>query len=463
VNAPLVWIGFPLIVSIFLWFLRGQRWLIWGLSTSICAILALLAWLLPTSPVVSLGPLDITIDPNWIIFGRRFVLNEGDRLVVAMIFGFGAWWFLGMAVANERRYFPALGMMIMALLVSALAVEPFLFAALLVEMAVLVSIPILAPPGRIAGQGVLRYLIFQTLAVPFILFAGWASGVVEANPASEEYLRMAVILLGLGMAFWLAVFPFYTWVPLLAQESPPYMTGFVLILFPIVAFLLALKFFDSFSWLREFTTLVPILRLIGTLMVVTGGIWAVFQDDLRRILGYALIIENGFGILSLSLAGYGGYNLLAASILPRILGLGVFALALEVISQDRRTAEYGLHGMAHQLPFACGAVIMAGFSLAGLPLLASFPARTSIFSGLAQVSPPQAVWVVIGSSAFLVSILRATTALVSSSESSWHIGETRSQVIFLSLGMFVLVMIGIFPQQLSSGFIIILQAFSHLR
>ena len=94
-----------------------------------------------------------------------------------------------------------------ALLVAALAVEPFLFSALLIEMAVLVSVPLLSPPGHPVGKGVLRYLIFQTLAMPFILFAGWVFGGVEINPADTQLLVQSVVLMGFGFAFWLAVFP----------------------------------------------------------------------------------------------------------------------------------------------------------------------------------------------------------------------------------------------------------------
>ena len=104
---------------------------------------------------------------------------------------------------------------------AARAVEPFLFGAVRVEIAVLVSIPMLVPPGTRPGRGVLRYLIFQTLALPVILLAGWAFNIVQIYPENQAALARASIFLGLGFAFWLGVFPFYTWIPMLSEESHP--------------------------------------------------------------------------------------------------------------------------------------------------------------------------------------------------------------------------------------------------
>jgi len=191
--------------------------------------------------------------------------------------GWVAFWFLGARPQERTGYLRRWGWQSSPSLWPPLAVEPFLYAAPLVELAVLVSIPMLVAPGRPAGQGVLRYLIFMTLGMPFILLGGWALNAIEINPANETLLLEAMLLLGLGLAFWLAIFPFYTWVPLLTGESQPYIAGFLFSLLPTVVFFLMLNFLDAFAFLRNSPVFFQGLQLAGTIMVATAGIWARFN------------------------------------------------------------------------------------------------------------------------------------------------------------------------------------------
>ena len=178
-----------------------------------------------------------------------------------------------------------LGLAICGLLVAAVAVQPFLYAALLIEMAVLVSVPLLKKPGAQISQGVLRYLIFQTLALPFILLAGWLIGGSEANPSDQVFLNRTVILLAMGFSFWLAIFPFYSWVPLLAEEAHPYEAGFIMMLLPTITLFLSLDFLDNYAWLREYPLLFPALQLSGVIMIATGGSMGCLSDKFETIDG----------------------------------------------------------------------------------------------------------------------------------------------------------------------------------
>ena len=72
------------------------------------------------------------------------------------------------------------------------------------------------------GRGVVRFLIYQTLAMPFILLAGWLLAGVEASPGDLALTAQSAAMLGMGFAFLLAIFPLYNWVPLLIEETSPY-------------------------------------------------------------------------------------------------------------------------------------------------------------------------------------------------------------------------------------------------
>jgi NADH-quinone oxidoreductase subunit N len=157
---------------------------------------------------VDIGLLEFEISAVFAFFGRRFLLDFGRQPYLVLLYGFGAFWFMGGSLVGVHRYFVPLGLSIIALLVAALAVEPFLYGAVLIQIAILLSIPMLTPPGHVPGQGVLRFIIFQTLAIPFILFAGWAAAGVEAKPCRSENDQPGSRPVRIGFSlFWLAIFP----------------------------------------------------------------------------------------------------------------------------------------------------------------------------------------------------------------------------------------------------------------
>ena len=462
-SAPFLWIIFPLIIAVILWFLQRRTTLVIALATTLCALLALLAWTVPIASAVKLGPWSFEVQSSLIVLGRQFVLDPGDRSFLTMVYGIGAFWFFGVRIGGAHRHFIPIGTAILALVVAAMAVQPFLYAALVVEIAVLLSIPMLVPPGRVVGQGIVRFLIFQTLALPFLLFAGWAAAGVEANPTDSRLLLQAVIFLGLGFAFWLAVFPFYTWVPLLSEETHAYETGFILGLLPSVVLLLMLNFLDNFAWLRAYPLLPVGLQLCGALMVVTAGIWAAFQKTLPRLFGYAVIMESGFALLSISLQSQVGLEVFAASLFPRMLGLALWALAMSVFEEQGITPDFdGIRGQFRRYPLISSGLVLAYFSLAGLPLLGGFPTRLVLFENLAQNSLPIMLWVLLGNVGFLLSGLRMLAMLVSGSQEDWQVNEKWPQAALIVVGAAGLLFIGVFPRFFLSGLLTILQSFNHL-
>lgn len=462
-SAPLIWIVAPLLAAVGLWFLRSHQRLLIGLGVGFCLLLVVLASELPVAETIRLGSWRLEISTTLSILGRRFVLDNDDRPFLLLLYAFAAFWFAASGIGKVRRSFIPAGLGMIALLVAAVAVEPFLYAALLVETAVLLSIPILAGPQRKIGQGVIRYLIFQTLAMPFILFAGWAAAGVEANPSDQKLLQEAVFLLGLGFAFWLAVFPFYTWVPLLVEETNPYVAGFVLSLLPTVALLLILDFLNAFAWLRNYPLVYQALRGAGGIMVVTAGVWAGFQKDLNRLLGYAVILEIGFGMLALSFAGRSGLEMLVLSFVPRMLALAIWSLALAIIGEGNPVDIIAERGALRRMPVASAALVLACLSLSGLPILASFPIRFLLVESLHKLSPTLAGWVLVGILGFLIGGIRTLSVLADNDREPWQIRESWPQALLLVAGALGLIVIGLLPNPLLNGLLGILEAFENLR
>ncbi len=200
-SAPLIWIFAPAVGGLVLLVINRYRRLSLGVGALILAILTVLAWKLPTGVTFYIGSLPIRLNDTFTLFGRHFILGTSGNSLLILIYIMAGFWFVGAFATEINRLFPSLALGMVGLLVAALIVETFLYAALLIEVAVLVSIPMLAPPGTPLRPGVLRYLIFQTLAMPFILFTGWMLTGVEAGIAVPGLTLRAAIFLGFGFAF----------------------------------------------------------------------------------------------------------------------------------------------------------------------------------------------------------------------------------------------------------------------
>jgi len=462
-SAPLIWIFTPFIAAVGFWFLKKQRKLNLILGASLCLLLVLLTFALRLDIPNNLGPLTFQVSSTFSLLGRRFVLDSSQAPFLRLIYGFLGVWLLAGLISDPHHYFTTLGLAITALLVAAIAVQPFLYAALLIEMAVLISVPLFVPPGSSITQGVLRYVIFQTLAMPFILYAGWAAAGTEANPANERFLLQAVLLLSLGFSFWLAVFPFYTWVPKLAEETDAYVFGFVVSSLSLVILLLGMDFLNTYVWLWEFRGLSDALRLVGALMVATGGIWVVFEQDLKRIFAYAVIIENGFSLLALGLHNSIGLEISALLFLPHLVVNLVWVLALSGLSDFTDLNIAGVKGLMHSHPFIMLAILSGCLSIGGLPLLATFPVRQVLLENMAQESLLIVVWALVGSFGLIFSAFRILAASIENVDERWTIMESWPQRVVLSTGIFLLFILGIVPQWFYPGMLRLLDAFERFR
>jgi NADH-quinone oxidoreductase subunit N len=462
-NAPTLWILLPILLGLLMLLINNQR-ILSVLGGSFALILALIAQFVPIEVALRVGSFSLKIDSALTILGRSLVIPATEGSLLALIYGAAALWFYGAEASKTATRLVPLGFMIIALMVASLAVQPFLYAALFIEMAILLAIPMLtslyAPPGR----GVVRFLIYQTLAMPFILLAGWLLAGVEASPGDLALTAQSAAMLGMGFAFLLAIFPLYSWIPLLLEESSPYTVGFLLWILPTITIIFGAGFLDRYSWLRSSPQLILALRYLGLLMVVTGGAFAAFQRHLGRIMAYGSIAETGFSLLALSLDLRLGIPILFLLIPTRALGLAVWSLSLTVIKENVETMWFrAARGLLRITPLAGAGMIVATLSTGAFPLLAGFPARLALWEGLSRVSLGAALWMAVGIAGLLTSAFRSLAVISMAEEyTSWQPRESLTQMTMLGLGMIGLFILGLFPQTLQVFLSNLPNMFEHL-
>lgn len=462
-NAPTIWIIAPIIIGILLLFISSQRALS-ILGGVFAAALALIAQFVPIEEAMRIGIFSLKIDSSLVVFGRVLLIQPAEGSLLALIYSAVALWFFGAEVSRTATRIVPIGFMITGLMVAALAVEPFLFAALFIQMAILLAIPLLTSIDSPPGRGVVRFLVYQTLAMPFILLTGWLLAGVEASPGDLALAAQSASMLGLGFAFLLAIFPLYNWIPMLMEETSPYIVGFLLWILPTITIIFGAGFLDRYSWLRSSSQLILALRFAGLLMIITGGLFAAFQHHLGRIMAYGMIAETGFSLLALSLDPKLGIPILFLLIPARALGQAVWSLALTVIKDHIETMRFKpARGLLRITPFAGAGMIMATLSTGAFPLLAGFPARLALWEGLSRVSINASLGMGIGIVGLLTSAFRSLAVISMAEEyTSWERRESLGQMIMLGLGMIGLFVIGLFPQTIQYFLSELPSMFEHL-
>lgn len=412
-NAPFIWIILPLIISAVLLVVRANYRLAALIQTAFCILLIMILLISRIGEVEVIRLFSIYIDPEFNFLGRSFIIYDTDKFMVGLLYGVLAVWSSILYIYDRHSKIVPLGLTFTSLLLAAIAVEPFLYSALIVEIAMLVSIIIVVDLKTAKTKGITRYLIFFTLGMPFILLSGWYLSGGETSPITEEQLIQATLLLGLGFVFWLSIFPFHSWIPLIAEESEIQDGTYVLAILPFSIFIILLKYLNGFVWLREYELVYQALMLFGVIMVSAGSLWCVFQINIKKMIGYMTIIFTGYILVAIGLNSNQGFILFSEMQLPRFLCYILLMVSLLTIEDDLVIEEFSdLKSIFHTHLFASLGLLVSLFSAAGMPLTAGFLPLLALFQLTSKVSLPITVIMLIGSGILTVLFIRIFLVII---------------------------------------------------
>ncbi|MEN2974799.1 MAG: NADH-quinone oxidoreductase subunit M [Candidatus Caldarchaeales archaeon] len=189
------------------------------------------------------------------------------------------------------------------------------------------------------------------------------------------------ILIFIGAAVKMAIFPFHTWLPDAHAEAPTpisvLLSGVMIKTGAYVVVRILIGLYSSI--MPMVTTLLAILSLIS---MVWGGLMAMVQTDVKRLLAYSSISQMGyilFGLATLDSIGVAGgiFHVLNHGFAKGLLFMcsGV----LIHILNERDLNKLG--GLASRMPLTSIAMLLGGLSIAGTPPLGGFASEWMIFGG----------------------------------------------------------------------------------
>ncbi|MES9817916.1 MAG: NADH-quinone oxidoreductase subunit M [Candidatus Thiodiazotropha sp.] len=193
------------------------------------------------------------------------------------------------------------------------------------------------------------------------------------TPVSETFRSVAFFLLFYGLAIRTPLFPLHGWLPLIAEHgnvavAPTLLLGLKIGIYGLLRFVLPLLPTAVIEWHNY----VALFALIG---IFYAAFLAMMQNNLRRLLAYAVISHTGIlilGIFSLEHAAFMGSVILSAT-----FGLALAALVFTTGLLFRRTHTTLLHnlgGLFDSLPFLGITFLIGGLAIIGMPGTPGFDA-----------------------------------------------------------------------------------------
>jgi formate hydrogenlyase subunit 3/multisubunit Na+/H+ antiporter MnhD subunit len=351
----------------------------------------------------------IEFGPGWRILGRMISLSAQSRAPVAFLYLVGAVSFAAGYFAPPGRSFAPLGLITLGLLGGSLTIEPFLYAAIFLELAALASILVLNPPGRGHDPGSLQLLVLYSLAMVAILFTGWLLENVGITSVTPELAGKVRRLLGLGFAILMFVPPFHFWLGRSAERVHSLALGLVAVVLQAAGLFFLLRFLDGLEWLRNEPQVGTALRTIGLLTASFGAVAAAVQASYPKATSYLLVADFGVSLLVLGSA-------LPARLELVLLHLGVRATSLVAwgLGSAIRSAAPGAVASGADRARRTGTLLslLGAMGLAGLPPTGGFAIRYAMLMAPQAIGPAEAS-AILGSMLFgLFAVLRWVPSLV---------------------------------------------------
>jgi NADH-quinone oxidoreductase subunit N len=237
----------------------------------------------------------------------------------------------------------------------------------------------------------LKYLIMIVIASAFVVLGMsiiynltgtlnyLAIGQLLTALSNNESLIIAFTFIVAGYAIETAIVPFHFWLPDAYTAAPA----------PSAAFLSALVDQGSYYILIRvlFYVLLPstidwtiMLAALAALTMIVGNLFALIQNDVKRLIAYICIADIGYNLVATSSVTALG---IIGNLYFLLIGGITTALAFMTIGIINNHGFKNLKdfsGLGKKMPLACLALVMAGLSFTGVPPFGGFMGKYLVFS-----------------------------------------------------------------------------------
>ena len=275
-----------------------------------------------------------------------------------------------------------------------------------------------------------------------------ADQIRNINSNSVQFLGIifGIIFITASLCFKFGAAPFHIWVPDIYQGSLISTTILLSTLPKIAVFIVFLKlYFIPFMTLEYVWS--DILIFIGIASIIIGSIFALTQENIKRLLAYSAISNIGFIILAMALVSKDGLHAsLYYTIVYSFTALASFGVITHITSNSHGIEDISdLAGLSKTHPYFAILILITMLSSAGIPPLIGFHAKLMVIQALINNS-----YIFLSIIVVLMTVISAYYYLrviktVYFEERENLISTYTSSNILLSINVILLLGLGVFP------------------
>ncbi|OHD65615.1 MAG: hypothetical protein A2176_13290 [Spirochaetes bacterium RBG_13_51_14] len=276
------------------------------------------------------------------------------------------------------------------------------------EIASLAGYSLIAIGDERAPYASFRYVVMGTIGASFYLLSvGYIYSVTGSLNIADvarllpdlynsNVILTALVFMFAGIGIKMAVFPMHAWAPNAYTHAPSAVSALMApLMTKVAAYLMIRVSFTVFKpeFIIDVISLNSFISWIGAVGVLVGSIFAIAQNNLKKMLSYSVVAQIGYIALGIGLANNYGLTGAVLHIVNEAFTKGcLFLVAGGIVYRLGGCNINDFKNLFRKMPFTMTAFTIGAFSLIGIPPTCGFFSKLYLILGSIEADQ----WIFVG-------------------------------------------------------------------
>ncbi len=234
-------------------------------------------------------------------------------------------------------------------------------------------------------------LLYMATGITNISLIGQALQTAYETYPFNVVIALTFMMIGLGIKA--AIFPFHVWLPDAHSSAPStsssLLSAIVIKVYVLVLIKILFRVFNVEILLD--LNMRTVLLVVAGIGMIMGSVFAIAQQDVKRMLGYSSVAQIGYILLGIGLLSWEGLRASFFHILSHgLMKTALFLSAGEIIYYKRTRRVNDFDGIGFIMPVAMSVFSIAALGMIGLPFTSGFISK--LYLGTALLDGRQVVF-----------------------------------------------------------------------